>query len=383
MPFLTHLNLINVILTDGSVMAPLSAATEAGNFPNLTHISFGRSKINGSLHYFLRNKWSKLQHLDLHGCQLENDDIEALATATDERQSQCILPNLDSLVISTLWIENERDIIASLFLSHPWNHLKHLALYCMKKEHYYSFVEALKCDMLPNLTQLSLSMYLTDGDQHLEGIDSQHIHLLKDIKLRRFVFGKRGLKTWCDNTLRQNLCKLQVCQSSGVREMLSEILSSSLPYLNSLILRNCELNHQDLQSLRTANVDGRLPALKHLDISQNQKLQGKLSHLLNCDWNTLISFNAEQIHFTGDEIKDLSDVKTLFYQLNLGNLSSLREIRFTTGTKHPLPLESGTQFKKLAKITVVTASRPVLSLNQNPFSFAPFNLTWAYSTILK
>ena len=159
--------------------------------------------------------------------------------------------------------------------------------------------------MLPNLTQLSLSMYPTDKDHYLEGIDSQHLRLLKDIKLRRFVVGKRGLKTWCDNTLRQNLCKLQVCQSSGVKEMLSEVLDSSLPYLNTLILRNCELNHQELQSLRTANVEGRLPALKHLDISQNQKLQGKLSHLMNCNWNTLISFNAEQIHFTGDEIKDL------------------------------------------------------------------------------
>ena len=69
-------------------MASLSAATEAGNFPNLTHVSFGRCKINGSLQYFLRNKWSKLQHLDLHGCHLEKRDIEALAAATDERQSK-------------------------------------------------------------------------------------------------------------------------------------------------------------------------------------------------------------------------------------------------------------------------------------------------------
>ena len=48
MPFLTHLNLINVILADGSVMKSLSQAVEAGNFPNLLHLSFAGSEINGT-----------------------------------------------------------------------------------------------------------------------------------------------------------------------------------------------------------------------------------------------------------------------------------------------------------------------------------------------
>ena len=45
------------------------------------------------------SKWPKLQHLDFHRCKLKMSDIEALGAATDEKNSQCVLPNLASLVL--------------------------------------------------------------------------------------------------------------------------------------------------------------------------------------------------------------------------------------------------------------------------------------------
>ena len=42
--------LIKVILTDGSVMTSLSAAVEAGHFPNFTHMSFARWILMATYH---------------------------------------------------------------------------------------------------------------------------------------------------------------------------------------------------------------------------------------------------------------------------------------------------------------------------------------------
>ena len=356
MPFLTHLNLINVILTDGSVMPSLSAAVEAGHFPNLTHMSFAGCEINGSLPLFLTSKWPKLEHLDLHKCQLNMCNIEALAAATDARNSKCVLPNLSSLVLFTLWIENERNLIHSLFFSHPWTNLTNLALWSLRKKHYRMLTEILKCGKLPKLSQLSLSMFYRDQSQCYEVITSSCIPLLKYMKLKQFTVGNESSKTWCDNMLRDNLCRLHICESSGVGEMLFTLVSDSIPHLDTLILCNCGLNSRDLQTLANANVQGRLPELRHLDLSQNEKLQGQLNQLFTSDstWNRLVSFNIELIRRNGSEIEDLTDVRTLFSQQALGNLKSLQEIRFTTGTEHPFPIDSGIQFEKLTKITVET-----------------------------
>ena len=192
--------------------------------------------INGNLPLFLTNNCPKLQHLDLHKCQLNMCDIEALAAATDARNSKCVLPTLSSLVLFTLWIENERNLIHSLFFSHPWINLTDLALWSLRKKHYRMFTEILKCGKLPKLSQLSLSMFYKDQSQCYEIITSSCIPLLKYIKLKQFTVGNESSKTWCDNVLRDNLCRLHICDSSGVGEMLSTLVSDSIPHLDTLIL---------------------------------------------------------------------------------------------------------------------------------------------------
>ena len=360
MPFLTHLNLINVILADGSVMKSLSQAVEAGNFPNLLHISFAGSEINGTLSLLFTNKWPALQHLDLHRCNLKMSDIEALGAATDKEKPECVLPNLSSLVLFTLWIENNRHVIGNLFLSHPWKHLTDLAIWFLTREHYENLTEAIRCSKFPSLSQLSLSMiWNLDQNQHFDGFNSKCIPLLREIKLKRFIVANSGSEPWCDNVMRQNLCRIDLRQCSGVEEMLSEVLNYSFPHLKTLILRNCELKRLDLRCLANANVAGRLPELRHLDISDNEELQGQLNEFFNCTWKSLLRLNVEQENVKDAEIKNLSDVRTLLSELESGTLKSLREVRFTTGSKHPFPVNSKTPFTELTKITVVTTAWPV------------------------
>ena len=78
----------------------------------------------------------------------------------------------------------------------------------------------MKCSKIPNLSQLSLSMiWHEDQNQHFEGFNSKCIPLLKEIKLKRFAVAKSGVETWCDNVLRQNMCRIDLCDCSGVEEM--------------------------------------------------------------------------------------------------------------------------------------------------------------------
>ena len=94
-------------------------------------------------------------------------------------------------------------------------------------------------------------------------------------------------------------------------------------------------------------------------------MQGQLNQLFTSDstWNRLVSFNIEQVRRNKSEIhEDLTDVRTLFSQQALGNLKSLQEIRFTTGTEHPFPIDSGTQFEKLTQITVETTDYRVYNV---------------------
>ena len=66
-----------------------------------------------------------------------------------------------------------------------------------------------------------------------------------------------------------NLCKLDISHSSGTTGSLSCLLQHRLLSLSSLILHDCGLSSQDLKSLALANIESRLPELKHLDVSEN------------------------------------------------------------------------------------------------------------------
>ena len=76
---------------------------------------------------------------------------------------------------------------------------------------------------------------------------------------------------------------------------LSILLCHSFPSLNTLILSDCGLNSLDLNSLAKASAKGRLPELKHLDISQNDQLKGQVRYLFEygCKWEKLLHLNVD------------------------------------------------------------------------------------------
>ena len=66
------------------------------------------------------------------------------------------------------------------------------------------------------------------------------------------------------NLRRKKLCELDISHSSGITGKLCTLISLEFPNLNVLILNDCQLDSNDMQSLALANVQGRLPMLRHL-----------------------------------------------------------------------------------------------------------------------
>ena len=115
---------------------------------------------------------------------------------------------------------------------------------------------------------------LCDQDQikETELLTAMNPSLLTDLTLKRFIFEQGASPTLWQLAKKSKLNKIEICHSPGITGNLSILLCHSFPSLNSLILSDCGLNSQDLCSLAQASLEGRLPQLRHLDISDNPDL---------------------------------------------------------------------------------------------------------------
>ena len=118
---------------------------------------------------------------------------------------------------------------------------------------------------------------------------------LTHIKLSNFIRCCEHLELLVSSTVVKSLCKLDVKHTLGVTGKLSRLLGQAFQSLHSLVLSNCGLNSLDLRSLAQAEMDGKLPQLKHLDISHNKQPFGTIDDLsqLGCNWHGLLSMNVE------------------------------------------------------------------------------------------
>ena len=186
-------------------------------------------------------------------------------------------------------------------------------------------------DKMPKLTQLGInvtSWKMLNTDQ------IEIAQWLKQIKVY-------SLKSACTDagTLMQipscaNLQKLETNILSPERVL--AWLHKSFTSLNSLTLTHGKLISVDLISLQEAHAEGRLPELRHLDISYNKQIMGKLQLLFEAEsrWNGLLSFGIEHgVDLHKENYCD--DYSHLCAQVKSGCLKSLENFSFThCGNNH-------------------------------------------------
>ena len=105
----------------------------------------------------------------------------------------------------------------------------------------------------------------------------------------------------------------------GITGNVSCLLHTCSISLSSLILHDCGLNSQDLKSLAHANVEGKLPKLRHLDVSENQGYDFRDLFAHGSEWHKLVSLSIS--------LKDCKSGKWLAEKVESGCLSCLQKLR--------------------------------------------------------
>ena len=232
-------------------------------------------------------------------------------------------------------------------LQRPLTGIETLWLHDLNKEEYKIVARAANEGRLPHVTELSISMWKfvehhmktdtpigthdeaastvevirVDEVEYLDPINSPS---LSHLALRRFICSVQHLYMVTKSKILTKLKKLDISRSTGMSGTLSILLCHSFPLLDTLILSDCRLNFLDLNSLAKASAKGRLPELKHLDISQNDGLKGQVRYLFEygCKWEKLLHLNVD------------GNLSTRYSQLSRpvrsGCLKSLEFLRFSS-----------------------------------------------------
>ena len=356
-PNLTDLSFVGLNITQ-KFLESLAKAPEL--MPKLNSLSFEKCDegLKGKLSQLFNRQWKALTQLRFYKCYLNEDDM-VFRNGT--------LPNLSSLVLSLcdkhdsvpkryddiLKEKRIRKIDKELFhlFKNIWSTIVKLWLHDLNKDEYKVVVEKLNNtdNILPRLDDLGICMWKhvhayknkpqmgqkyseddivyvrykeEDVIDALEPINAPH---LKFLTFQRFICSPDHLVTVTESSIHSDLDRLDISHSRGIAGQLSILVGNSFPSLNSLVLSDCGLNSQDLCSLAQASLEGRLPQLRHLDISQNAELIGEIRNLFpsSQQWKGLISLHCEQ------KIISDKDIEVLAKKVKFGCLSSLQKLQIS------------------------------------------------------
>ena len=352
---LTHLYFVqihqmfrqNLTGIDSNVLSKLSEASHAAKLPNLTNLCFEHCRfgLESKLHLLSQSSWPSLTYLNLCECYLTLDDFYLLFQGTNTDS----FPSLRSLLICDLHKIPMRSVLEDFPSS--WPNLESLVLDNIVTEtSTYLFKER----RLPNLTYLLISPAPNEMQGGLQLLP-ETIPRLEAFKLSHF---RLVLNKFRASLEQQTLQVLDISHCSGFEGNLSCLLSETFPSLNTLRVQNCGLNSQDLRSLSSASVDGRLPELKHLDISRNLTCAGYLGSLFDrgCRWSDLVTLDISQPFITRESSRRAcmsEDIEVICSKVESGCLNSLEELGFTAYLFEYPKFEQKRQWLCLKKLRVL------------------------------
>ena len=228
----------------------------------LHHLSLVNcTRLKSRVAILFQSIWPQLRHLNLLKSELSGTDLEALSLACNGPGKP--LPNLTSLFLSIP--KRMTDLNARLF-RRQWSNLNFLYVdYPMSDlDIHTGLCEAMKAGKLEYLTSLAIQLHSVNQRVSMELLCLEKLQNLETLYLRDLHSGAEvPMSTLLGVT------ELGIYSWNGMTGNFSKLFCHHLPLLKTLILCDCKLNSQDLQSLADANVNSRLPNLKHLDLSEN------------------------------------------------------------------------------------------------------------------
>ena len=273
---------------DDSVPSALTKAVHDGKLPNLKRI--------------------ELFHCTVSNCEWPEVPEFSFKTTWkfDLSHMQKLLSKLTDLDV---YYPSDIDLVIPVRLEN----LTVLKLRDMRGRNLPQINNILKKRKVPNLTELDI---WGKGEQvrlgkFLGEFDTHKAIKLEKLSSRYFIISAEELEILSEKLTDIRLTELDLSHSFGLTGRLSVLFTHSFPRLNKLILSLCTLNANDLQSLARANVEGKLPQLRHLDISENNDV--KISDLFthSAQWNQLQTFATSEEDFINVDPECLTSLEEL------------------------------------------------------------------------
>ena len=264
----------------------LIAAEDFPPRPTLTCMTLGHFQIDTSASLALRKavadgKLPELRRIHLTHCTMNDSDwpeVQEFCFQADDipRKSRVQQPLGFSLgaLRSTSSDLGETDYqLRKLFRL-----FSIVNLFRMAPVHVSNLVNVLRQGQMPNLSELCITFagrenksllsrfanfqqnvgkkdYISDS--FVPDLDPTKTPLLKKLTLKQVISSANQLATLSDKLTRLNLHYLDLTESVGVTGSLSLLFGHRFPTLDTLILRKCALNSEDLKSLGQGNVQGK------------------------------------------------------------------------------------------------------------------------------
>ena len=200
---------------------------------------------------------------------------------------------------------------------------------CCTKSIYKKISSALVKGKLPKLANIGILVGENSKRLCVKSTELDKLESLKSLTIHNFIRGDEDLwhlgSKMTKSTLKIN--RLDISYSKGITGNLLSLFCYCFQSLYTLILSDCGLNSYDLSSLAYANVEGRLPKLRHLDISCNGHLKTftgfKQLFRFSSKWNQLLSLDIS-------ETRDLRHLYPSFLEIvGYDCLRSLEKISFS------------------------------------------------------
>ena len=316
-----QLHLINDFLMERDSPSTLFVSDKLPPYPQLTQFILRFCRIDDSVPSSLikavqNGDLPHLKRIELIDCKVSDcewPEVPEFLLETrgklDSSQMQKILSKLTELTVHKL---SSTDLVIPVRLET----LLVLELKDLERHNLPQINNILKKGKLPNLSELFESHLFKLGrkqiklDTFLLEFGPNHCVKLEKFALQHFIISAEELEI-LSKILAVRLTKLDLTWSRGLTGNLSVLFTPRIfPTLNTLILARCELNANDVQSLARANVEGKLPQLRHLDISENEDVI--ISDLFtHSQWNQLTVLETSDVNILNTEPECLTSLEEL------------------------------------------------------------------------
>ena len=299
----------------GQTKATLFASDKFPHCLQLTHFTVQHCHIDESVPSTFKKAIQDgdlphLKRVELIDCTVSDCEWPDISEISLETREKLDSPQMQRLLSKVTELTFKSDIHRAIPV-HQEN-LSVLKLRCVESHNLPQKNDLLINEKLPNLLKLSISAnYRSKIHKLLDKFEPHQAVKLEKLALQQFTISVEGLEILREKLTCIPLTELDLTHTRGFSGNFSVLFTHSFPTLNTLKLGNCRLNANDLQSLTRANVEGKLPQLRHLDISHNE--YDKISDLFtySAQWNQLTTLVTTDVNFLNVDPECLSSLEEL------------------------------------------------------------------------